>query len=114
MTNAEKQKRYREKQKALRSGGIVTEVVTGVTESVTQNVTEKTKTDRLFEESKPGYWIFEDGEPWERECWRCGDGFETRLELNRFCGPECKEKWLRESFRAMSAKVVMKGAEEVS
>ncbi len=91
MTSKERQKRYRERVKALRSGGIVTEDVTGVTCNGVESVTA---TDALFEEKKPGYFIFEEGEPWERNCWTCGKKYETRLELNKFCSPKCKEGFL--------------------
>ncbi len=100
MTSKERQKRYREKVKALRSGAVsVTDEgknVTVVTPSVTVGVM---RTDRLFEEAKPGYYLFEWGEPWERKCWRCWAEYSTRLELNKFCSPACKEAWLKESFR---------------
>ena len=89
-TNADRQKRYREKQKALRMGGVTgEEVVTDV----------MTETDQKFEEKKPGYWIYETS-PRERNCWMCGKNFETRMELNKFCSPECKEKFLDDSLRA--------------
>lgn len=48
-----------------------------------------TETDVAFERDKPGYYIF-DGELRERECCGCGERFETRLGMNRFCGPQCK------------------------
>lgn len=59
-----------------------------------------TKTDRKFEESKPGYWIY-GKELRARECWMCGEAFETRLELNKFCSPDCKDKWLNDAFGKM-------------
>jgi hypothetical protein len=57
-----------------------------------------TKTDRLFEKKKPGYWIYETLV--ERNCWMCGGKFETRMELNKFCSPGCKERFMDESLRA--------------
>ncbi len=56
-----------------------------------------TRTDRKFENHRPGYWIY-GKEVKERECWKCGDKFETRLEMNKFCGPKCKEQWLSDAF----------------
>lgn len=89
-TNADRQKRYREKQKALRMGSVTGD------DTVTEVMTE---TDRKFEEKQPGYWIYEIS-PREKNCWMCGKKFDTRMELNRFCSPECKEKFLDESLRA--------------
>ncbi len=98
MTNSERQKRYRDRQNALRSGGIVTETVTEGGRNVTVNggsvTAGVTPTDAEFEEDKPGYYIFEEGEPWGRKCWKCGEEFETRLEMNKFCSPGCKDEWL--------------------
>ncbi len=56
-----------------------------------------TDTDKQFEAATPGYWIY-GKEVKERKCWQCGKPYETRLELNKFCGPECKEKWLSDAF----------------
>ncbi len=56
-----------------------------------------TKTDEKFEDQRPGYWIY-GIEVIKRECWKCGDKFETRLEMNKFCSPQCKEKWLSDAF----------------
>lgn len=58
---------------------------------------ELTKTDRKFEEQRPNYWIY-GKEVIERECWKCGTRFKTRLEMNKFCGPKCKEGWLSDAF----------------
>ena len=72
----------------------------GVTsDTVTQNLDEVqwTPTDAKFEAQRPGYWIY-GKEVKERECWKCGDKFETRLEMNKFCSPQCKEKWLSDAF----------------
>jgi hypothetical protein len=61
-------------------------------------------TDQAFEDKKPGYYIFEktvqlnkDGTP--RNCWYCKKDFETRLEMNKFCCPDHKERWLTASLR---------------
>ncbi len=56
-----------------------------------------TETDAKFEEKSPGYWIYVKDVK-ERKCWQCGKPYETRLELNKFCGPKCKEKWLSDAF----------------
>ncbi len=56
-----------------------------------------TETDKLFEIKSPGYWIY-GNEVKERKCWQCGKPYGTRLELNKFCGPKCKEKWLSDAF----------------
>lgn len=56
-----------------------------------------TRTDRKFENHRPGYWIY-GKEMKERECWKCGDKFQTRLEMNKFCSPKCKENWLSDAF----------------
>ncbi len=74
------------------SGG--SDVVTSDTEEV---AIDRTETDAKFEEVNPGYWIY-GKEVKERKCWQCGKGYETRLELNKFCGPKCKEKWLSDAF----------------
>jgi hypothetical protein len=56
-----------------------------------------TPTDAQYEALSPGYWIYGE-EVKERKCWQCGKHYETRLELNKFCGPKCKEKWLSDAF----------------
>src|SRR5712671_6522430 len=91
MTNAEKQKRYRDRQKALRSGAVGVE---SVTPTVTVLVDNMTITDKLFDLDNPGYYIFEKKKPWWRKCWMCGKEYETRLELNKFCTPTCKDQYL--------------------
>ncbi len=58
---------------------------------------ELTATDREFEEMAPNYFIY-GKEIKDRKCWQCGKVFTTRLELNKFCGPKCKEKWLSDAF----------------
>ncbi len=70
------------------------DVVTSDTETV---VIDRTPTDKLFEYENPGYWIY-GNEVKERKCWQCGKPYGTRLELNKFCGPKCKEKWLSDAF----------------
>lgn len=49
-----------------------------------------TATDLKFEAADPGYWIWMK-DAVKRECMVCGNRYETRLELNRFCSPECKQ-----------------------
>ncbi len=66
------------------------------TEMASQEI-EFTETDVKFEEKSPGYWIY-GKEVKERKCWQCGKPYETRLELNKFCSPKCKEKWLSDAF----------------
>ncbi len=56
-----------------------------------------TETDAKFEALSPGYWIY-GNEVKDRKCWQCGKPYETRLELNKFCSPGCKEKWLSDTF----------------
>ncbi len=71
--------------------------VTSYTETTTLDEIQYTPTDAKFEEKSPGYWIYVK-EVKERKCWQCSKPFETRLELNKFCGPKCKEKWLSDAF----------------
>lgn len=59
-----------------------------------------TDTDQEFELTRPGYWIY-GKEIKKRECWKCGEEYETRLEMNKFCNPRCKEEWLSESFGSL-------------
>ncbi len=66
-------------------------------------VIEYTVTDHKFEESNPGYFIYMK-EVKKRECAECGKGFTTRLELNRFCGPGCKKKFLDTHFSTSGVK----------
>ena len=82
----------------------VVQTVTGDSDVVTSDTVETqlgegqwTPTDAKFEEALPGYYIY-GSEVKEKKCWQCGKGFETRLALNKFCGPKCKEKWLSDSF----------------
>jgi protein-arginine kinase activator protein McsA len=56
-------------------------------------------TDQAFDAAKPGYFIFREKSE-ERKCWNCSDTFETKLELNKFCSPKCKEEFLRDSLNA--------------
>ncbi len=58
---------------------------------------ELTPTDRRFGEERPGYYIFRK-EIIRRMCAECGNGFGSHLELNKFCGPKCKKKFLDEHF----------------
>ena len=55
------------------------------------------RTDRKFEEDRPGYYIFGNNVN-ERNCWMCGNRYETLMELNKFCGPKCKNEWLTTAF----------------
>jgi predicted RNA-binding Zn-ribbon protein involved in translation (DUF1610 family) len=70
------------------------EVVPDVVEFVPKpDLAGMTATDGLFEAEDPGYWIWM-RDAVKRECMVCGAGYETRLELNRFCGPECKTEMI--------------------
>ena len=98
LSPAEKQKRYRERQKDEK----VTESVTkqaGNAPIVTQS--GMTRTDALFEARKPGYYIFEALR--SRKCWQCGDNFDTRLDLNKFCSPDCKDNYLKGALNVQKA-----------
>ena len=61
---------------------------------------ELTPTDELFEGDRPSYYIY-GALDIERKCWQCGQEYVTRMELNKFCSPDCKNKWLTDSFRSM-------------
>ncbi len=62
----------------------------------------RTRTDRLFENDRPNYYIFKQ-DAVERACWACGGAFKTRMELNKFCGPKCKNSWLTSAFGKLKA-----------
>lgn len=49
---------------------------------------ELTRTDRLFEDSKPNYYNFSDSIKNEK-CLQCGKEFKTRLKMLRQCTPKC-------------------------
>lgn len=58
-----------------------------------------TKTDQLFVDDvveRNGYknWYKFDKEPHKEDCWQCKKRFETRLKLNRYCSPACRDKAL--------------------
>jgi len=91
-TPAERLKAWRERQRNVSPETIET----FQSETIERNVTH-TPTDALFEAAKPGYYIF-DGEVKERSCWRCGEAYTTRLDLNKFCSPACKHMYLKEAF----------------
>jgi hypothetical protein len=59
----------------------------------------QTSTDALFHQYKPD-WYLGEKESWSRRCWRCGERYSTRLELNKFCSPDCKNEYLREALHA--------------
>lgn len=58
---------------------------------------EMTATDKLFDQDRPEWYIFESGKMWERNCWKCGKKFTTQLEMNKFCSPQHKNDFLREA-----------------
>jgi len=66
-------------------------------------VVNLTRTDRKFETDRPGYYIF-GVDVNERQCWKCGEAFKTRMELNKFCGPKCKDEWLSDAFGKLKVK----------
>ncbi len=76
---------------------------TGVVTPEPEAVVEKrpmTRTDRLFETRLPNYYVY-GSEKKERACWKCGEAFTTRMELNKFCSPKCKDGYLDEAFGKM-------------
>ncbi len=77
-----------------------TEEETGVVTPGPRSEVHRTRTDRLFENRLPSYYIY-GSEKKERVCWRCGDPFTTRMELNKFCSPKCKDGYLDEAFGKM-------------
>jgi hypothetical protein len=79
--------------------GAVSGVGVVVEQSAEENVTavNLTRTDAKFEADRPRYYIF-GKEVKERDCWMCGKKYETRLELNKFCSPKCKNEWLDQAF----------------
>lgn len=60
---------------------------------MTITANKMSKTDRLFDADRPGWYIF-DGVEKERECWKCGKEYRTRLSMNKFCSPGCKNEFL--------------------
>lgn len=56
-----------------------------------------TRVDRLFDAYRPGWYIF-GKEVRNVECWKCGKGYTTTLEMNRFCSPKCKDGFLDSAF----------------
>lgn len=66
------------------------EVAADILNSPTGEDIEYTPTDLLFEEYRPGYYKFGD-EVYARSCLSCDKDFTTRLELTKFCSPDCKK-----------------------
>jgi hypothetical protein len=100
MERTEYMRDYMRKKRAARRGDVNTGDVN--TESVSREVNSEvnmTETDAKFEEAKPGYYIFERKVPWDRVCWGCGERYATRLELNKFCSPQCKRQYLVGAFK---------------
>lgn len=52
-----------------------------------QTRTGLTRTDSLFERSKPGYYKFNETAH-EEKCLQCGKNFKTSLDLLRHCSPQ--------------------------
>ncbi len=96
--------KLKDEQREDREGGV--DASESPVEAVPLPTVVMTRTDRKFEEQRPKYWIY-GKEVIERECWKCGEGFKTRLEMNKFCGPKCKEEWLTQTFGKL------KGVEKV-
>ena len=97
-------RKKRAAEKALRESGEVRGGAVDASDAVVEVqplpeavVANLTRTDRKFERDRPGYYIFGE-EVKEKRCWRCGEEFKTRMELNKFCGPKCKDEWLEEAF----------------
>ena len=47
----------------------------------------KSDTDKLFEDLRPGYYVYDDA-MYKKNCVLCGKDFETQMQLLRFCSPE--------------------------
>ena len=87
-----------------RSGGLDSTYAEVPSEPLPEEVVVNlTRTDRKFENDRPGYYIF-GVEVNERECWKCGEGFKTRMELNKFCSVKCKNEWLSDAFGKLRVK----------
>lgn len=71
---------------------VVLEDIVEITNSYTVP-NNMTKTDRLFWDSKPGYFKFSD-EIHNRVCIMCGAKFKTKLQLLNFCSPEDQTMFL--------------------
>jgi len=95
MQKKREEERVRKESVELREGAV--NVSESPVEPVPLPSVPMTRTDRKFEDKSPGYWIYGE-EVKERECWKCGTPFKTRLEMNKFCGPKCKEEWLSDAF----------------
>lgn len=50
-----------------------------------------TPTDRLFEEKKDNYFIYED-KSFDRKCAICKKDFQTRAKFRKFCSPNCEDQ----------------------
>jgi hypothetical protein len=57
-------------------------------------VTSFSETDNLFNDYRPGYYVFAE-EVRKLECHDCGKKFTTRLANLRFCSPDCQQRMLR-------------------
>src|SRR5665213_7889 len=55
-----------------------------------------TKTDQLFVEDAASRglvdWYKFDEEVFGRDCWQCKSDFRTRLKMNRYCSPKCRNE----------------------
>ncbi len=119
-SEAEKQAAYRLRKKGLDLGveevierptvggsDVVTPepgvVLGGVVENVRRWDFELTGTDLKFENERPSYYVYERTIS-VRNCLECGKKFDTRMELNRFCTPVCKKKFLDTHFDTTKCK----------
>lgn len=84
---------WREKKREQRAKAKAAKVDEVVVARVEKKLEAMTETDVLFEMENPGYWVWME-KAVKRECMVCEKPFETRLELNRFCGPECKREMI--------------------
>lgn len=55
---------------------------------------ELSKTDQLFENTKPGYYKYA-GVLESRDCFNCNKRFSTRMTLLKCCSPSCQQSLLR-------------------
>jgi len=70
-------------------------------DAMVRDLDKLSDTDALFDADRPGWYIF-DSDSKKRECWKCGAGFETRLGMNKFCSPKCKNEFLDSAGRKSS------------
>lgn len=78
-----------------KKGSIVTYNRDGVTQKTGKHNTDVTITDKLFidDAAERGLvdWYTFNKEVQDRECGWCGKVFHTRLALNLYCSPQCRD-----------------------